>query len=105
MKQLERRIALLSVVQAAHHREVIRVPRNVADAEADARHWPFWKAAMDTEMASMHKFEVWDLGELPAGKNLMTCKWVFALKRDKEGKVVRYKARLTARGFTGRGVL
>ena len=100
VKQLERRIALLSVVQAAHHREVIRVPHNVADAEADARHWPFWKAAMDTEMASMHKFEVWDLGELPAGKNLMTCKWVFALKRDKEGKVVRYKARLTARGFT-----
>ena len=30
----------------------------------------------------------------------MDSKWVFCLKKDAEGKVVKWKAQLVARGFT-----
>ena len=64
--------------------------------------WVGWCAAMDMEMGSMEEFGVWKLVQLPAGKNLMTCKWVFCLKRDVAGNIERLKVRLTCRGFTQR---
>lgn len=35
----------------------------------------------------------------PENAKNIGCKWVFKLKRDKEGKPVRYKARLVALGY------
>jgi hypothetical protein len=35
-----------------------------------------------------------------AGRKLVDSKWVFKLKRDSDGNIARYKARLVARGFT-----
>ena len=35
----------------------------------------------------------------PPGRTPITCRWVYDLKRDKEGKVVLYKARLVVHGF------
>ena len=61
-----------------------------------------WIDAMQDELASMHKNEVWDLVELPAGCKPISCKWVFKTKRDAQGNIERYKARLVAKGFTQR---
>ena len=62
-----------------------------------------WKAAAQSEMDSLHKKETWTLvDKLPPGKNLVSNKWVFTHKRDSTGKIVRYKARLVARGFSQR---
>jgi hypothetical protein len=36
----------------------------------------------------------------PADRKLVDSKWVFKLKRDANGQIARYKARLVARGFT-----
>ena len=36
---------------------------------------------------------------LPPHKNVVTCKWVYKLKRHSDGPVARYKARLVARGY------
>eukprot|EP00253_Pinus_taeda_P029915 PITA_29915 len=52
---------------------------------------------MVDEMASLHKNEAWDLVELPAGKKPIGNKWVFKKKRNVEGKVEKYKARLVAK--------
>jgi len=38
--------------------------------------------------------------DLPPGAKLTGSRWVFDLKRDAAGNVVRYKARFVARGFT-----
>ncbi len=59
-----------------------------------------WFQAMREEMKSIEENRTWKLVERPNDKNVVSCKWVFKIKKDKEGKVERYKARLVARGFT-----
>jgi len=44
----------------------------------------------------MQDNQVGDLVPLPEGKKLIGCKWIFKSKRDSEGNVERYKARLVA---------
>ena len=58
-----------------------------------------WIMAIQEEYESLMKNGTWELVELPPGKNLVTCKWVFKAKHDANGNIVRFKARLVARGF------
>ena len=51
-------------------------------------------------MKSMKDNDVWDLVELPEGIKPIGCKWIFKTKRDSKGNIVRYEARLVAKGFT-----
>ena len=55
---------------------------------------------MHDELKSMDQNKVWDLVELPEGCKRVGCKWVFKTKRDSNGNIERYKARLFAKGFT-----
>ena len=64
--------------------------------------WPMWKQAVDEELASLEKNDTWTLVELPEGRKVVDNKWVFKLKRNSDGEVYRYKARLVARGFSQR---
>lgn len=59
-----------------------------------------WKAAMDEEMDSQVSRQVWKLVPKPAGRKVVDCKWVYRIKRNADGSVARFKARLVARGFT-----
>jgi hypothetical protein len=59
-----------------------------------------WMEAMDEEMKSQKENNTWDLVELPNGKKTVGCKWVFKIKRNASGEIVKYKARLVAQGFT-----
>ena len=58
-----------------------------------------WMKAMQEEMESLQKNGTYKLVELPKGKRPLKCKWVFKLKKDGNGKLVRYKARLVVKGF------
>src|SRR5579875_989961 len=42
----------------------------------------------------------WKLAPLPKDRKSVGCKWVFKTKKDALGNVMRYKARLVARGFS-----
>ena len=55
---------------------------------------------MDVEMDSMEVNKTWSVVSLPAGKNVVGCKWVFTIKYNADGTIERYKARLVAKGFT-----
>ena len=63
---------------------------------------PKWKEAMRDELGNMDDFGVWKLEHPPPGANIMSCKWVYAFKRDAVGQLQKLKARLTCRGFTQR---
>nr|GEV47380.1 retrovirus-related Pol polyprotein from transposon TNT 1-94 [Tanacetum cinerariifolium] len=57
----------------------------------------------DSEMDSLRKNKTWELVDHPAGKKLVSCKWLFKIKERIEGvQKPRYKARLVAHRFTHR---
>jgi hypothetical protein len=43
--------------------------------------------------------QTWTLTELPVGRGAIGLKWVFKVKRDEQGNVVRHKARLVVKGY------
>ena len=59
-----------------------------------------WRRAMDEEMQSLIDNKTYEITSLPTGREAVTCKWVYKVKRDKNGEIDRFKARLVARGFT-----
>ena len=60
----------------------------------------YWKDAMEKEVKSLSVNKVWDLVSLPKGKKVVGSKWVFKTKRNVDGNVERYKARLVAQGYS-----
>jgi hypothetical protein len=72
-----------------------------AEAEQDAA----WRAAMQEEIDSIKRNRTWELANLPQGHRAITLKWVYKLKRNEAGEVVKHKARLVARGFGRRGLI
>jgi hypothetical protein len=49
-------------------------------------------------MDAVEKNRTWELANLPRGHHVITLKWVFKLKRDEAGAIIKHKARLVARG-------
>jgi hypothetical protein len=73
-------------------------PRSFVEAERHAA----WRAAMQSEMDAVENNYTWELVDLPRGHSAITLKWVFKLKRDEIGVIIKHKARLMARGFLQR---
>jgi hypothetical protein len=73
-------------------------PPTFATAEREASWW----AAMTEEMDSIIDNNTWELVELPPGHQAIGLKWVFKVKRDKHGNIIRHKARLIAKGYVQR---
>jgi hypothetical protein len=73
-------------------------PNNIDEALSDTA----WKAAMDDELKSIGENKTWEYTSLPAGQKAIGLKWVYKVKRDPEGKIVKHKARLVAKGYSQR---
>jgi len=58
------------------------LPQTISEARA-SEEWPEWAKAIKAE-----------------GRNTVGCRWTFLRKYDAKGKVIRYKARLVAQGFS-----
>ncbi|GFW55546.1 retrovirus-related Pol polyprotein from transposon TNT 1-94 [Trichonephila clavipes] len=56
--------------------------------------------AMDKEINVMKERKVWDLVDHPDNIKILENRWVYTIKYDENNKIVRYKARLVARGNT-----
>jgi hypothetical protein len=70
-------------------------------AEAKRRpEWPEWERAIREELKTLDDAGTWRLEIPPPDANIVGSKWVFRLKKDAAGHIVRYKARLVAQGFS-----
>jgi Reverse transcriptase (RNA-dependent DNA polymerase) len=59
-----------------------------------------WTKAMEKELKSIEANQTWTLVDVPSNRKIIGSKWVFKLKCDENGNVVKYKARVVAQGFT-----
>ncbi|RDX84970.1 hypothetical protein CR513_33901, partial [Mucuna pruriens] len=58
-----------------------------------------WMEAMRDEMNSLKKNQTYELVRLPKGRKALQNKWVFRLKDEGQGSLVKHKARLVVKGF------
>lgn len=61
---------------------------------------PAWINVMKLEIVALEENEIWSIVDLPAGKTLIQCKWVYKVKYKASGEVERYQARLVAKGYS-----
>ncbi len=61
-----------------------------------------WRTAAEEEHHALLENKTWDLVALPPDRKPVGCRWVFRVKRNEDGHIVRHKARLVAQGFTQR---
>ncbi|GFT73704.1 retrovirus-related Pol polyprotein from transposon TNT 1-94 [Trichonephila clavipes] len=59
-----------------------------------------WHDANDKEINVMMERKVWDLVDHPDNIKILENRWVYTIKYNENNKIVRYKARLVARGVT-----
>lgn len=58
-----------------------------------------WIEAMNAEIASIERNKTWKLVDLPKNRKAIGLKWVYKVKRDPEGRVIKHKARIVAKGY------
>jgi hypothetical protein len=54
---------------------------------------------MRDELNTIYERGVWHLVTQPAKAKPVGCRWVYTIKKDEKGNIMRYKARLVAQGF------
>ncbi|CAI5711699.1 unnamed protein product [Peronospora destructor] len=74
-----------------------RDPSNYGQAMKSAQK-DNWVIAMDEELQALEENNVWELELPPRGSHVLHTKWVFKTKRDSDGEIERYKARLVTCG-------
>jgi hypothetical protein len=52
-----------------------------------------WLEAMEAEISNIEEKTTWVETTLPAGRKAIGWKWVFKVKEDGDGQVIKYKAR------------
>lgn len=61
---------------------------------------PHLSVAIQDELNVLAVNHTWSLVSLPGGKVLIGCKWLFKIKRNYDGFIAMYKAKLVAKGFS-----
>ncbi|GJY85842.1 retrovirus-related pol polyprotein from transposon TNT 1-94 [Tanacetum coccineum] len=59
-----------------------------------------WIKAMQEELNEFERLEVWDLVPRPDRLMIITLKWIYKVKLDELGGVLKNKARLVAKGYS-----
>ncbi|GJV70400.1 retrovirus-related pol polyprotein from transposon TNT 1-94 [Tanacetum coccineum] len=58
-----------------------------------------WIEAMQDELHQFERLKVWELVEIPTGRNIIGVKWLYKNKTDAKNMVIRNKVHLVAKGY------
>jgi hypothetical protein len=75
----------------------VHVPDNYREARMSDQ-WEFWEQAMNEEKNSLDAHDCFEYVDRPKGKKVIPVHWIYSIKVDEHGNVIRYKARLVAQG-------
>lgn len=64
-----------------------------------------WVKAMKSEVDVIERNHTWNLLDLRPGRRPIRLKWVYKLKRDPNGNVIKHKARLVAKGYVQKHII
>lgn len=78
---------------------LLLLPANEPDTFEAAEPHECWRLAMLNEMQCIEENETWELTDLPAVKCPIGLKWVYKIKKDAAGNVIKHKAHLVAKGY------
>jgi len=92
-------IAEIEDVVAATVLDAQEDPKSLCEVQS-CPDWLSWKEAMDREIQSLQQAGTWETVPRPPGKNIVSCKWVYQLKRKADGSVDKHKACLVTQGFS-----
>lgn len=68
----------------------------------EAKEEKVWRDVCQDEITSIIKNKTWDLVDLPSGAKAIGLRWVFKVKRNSDGSINKYKARLDVKGYIQR---
>ncbi|GJY19405.1 retrovirus-related pol polyprotein from transposon TNT 1-94 [Tanacetum coccineum] len=74
-------------------------PKNYKDALTQA----YWIEAMQEELNEFERLEVWELVPRPNKVMVITLKWIYKVKPDELGGILKIKARLVTRSYRQEG--
>ena len=63
--------------------QLVSVPTDWKVAQQD----PKWCAAMREELEALRKNKTWELTTLPIGKKAVSCRWIYTIKQNPNGKI------------------
>ncbi|XP_072081168.1 uncharacterized protein [Arachis hypogaea] len=73
--------------------------QNLPKSIEQALSTPYWREAMEEEFSALQNNLTWRLVDPPAHSAPIGCKWVFRVKKNPDGSIQKYKARLVEKGF------
>jgi hypothetical protein len=73
-------------------------PKTIEEALSES----CWKKAMEEEMRAIADNRTWVVTDLPPKQKAIGLKWVFKVKKDPDGNIVKHKARLVVKVYAQR---
>jgi hypothetical protein len=84
-----------------YHTSLHPLPENLEPSNIrQAMQHSHWRQAVSEEFNALIRNGTWSLVPPPENHSIVDCKWLFRIKRNRDGTISRYKARLVAKGFT-----
>ena len=93
-----------TVVRPSFDPGELKIPTSYGAAMASPEA-EYWRAAIVAELSGLLERQTWvvvPMSTMPEGSNLMNCHMIFSIKRDADGSIKKFKARLVADGQTQR---
>ena len=81
------------------HTQLASSPNSEPTSVTQALKDPHWRKSMSEEYDALVRNGTWELVPPTDITNIVSCKWIFRIKRKSDGSIDKYKSRLVAKGF------